>query len=112
MMVVFVGLFAGHSFGLFAMPIPEMIQCYHLTIFSSLFWIGHSMRVCFSVFVFVCGLVFGLFLLLLCVFCVVLLQWGSDCCGLCTGLPVHLLRPLYGWALCTNSISVFFATRN
>ena len=64
------------------------------------------MRVCL-VCVFVFGLVFVLLAVVVCFLfvLVVLLQWDSDCCGLCTGpLPVHLLRPHYGRALCTNSI--------
>ena len=107
-------VFEGSSLSccLFAIPIPEMIQCHHLSIITfSKLDPGHFPSV--DVLVFFCGCLFGVFLFCLCGVCVcccfcffLSVSWllfclcvfvslrNCNCNGLCTGpILVHFCAP-------------------
>ena len=99
------------SFVLFpAIPIPELIQCYHLTFFISL-WTGPPIT--FQVACLFClGGLFGLFGFWFCFCCFwcgcafcCFSQWIVTAAGLCTGpLPVHFcgFHPWWRLLVCIN----------
>ena len=106
-------VFSVFSFVLFsAIPIPELIQCYHLTFFISL-WTGQPIT--FQVACLFClGGLFGLFGFWFCFCCFgrgcvfsCFSLWMVTAAGLYTGpFPVHFCGSHPGWRLlvCINQL--------